>query len=75
MTETVWRARSASDKTEDWPAWYVTKDAPKDYNDLPEAFELALGHEFPPRPPFLSQTACRLIAEWLNNPEKETPLG
>ncbi len=74
MTETVWRARSAADNNDDWPFWYVTKDKPKDHNDLPEAFELALGHEFPPRPPFLSQTACKLIAEWLNGHKNETVL-
>jgi hypothetical protein len=76
MTDTIWRARSASDRTEDWPLWYVTKDKPKDHNDLPEAFALAMKHEFPPHMPSLPQGVCKLIAAWLNddNPNK-VPLG
>lgn len=62
----TWRARSASDKTENWLFWYVTKDAPKDYNDLPEAYLLAFGEKWPPVLPFLSRPECERIVARLN---------
>ena len=65
----VWRARSASDKTEDWPYWYVTKDVPKDYNDTKEAIEVLTGNIFYGLP-FLTKNHAVEIAEKMNEETK-----
>ncbi|WP_143595141.1 hypothetical protein [Thioclava sp. DLFJ4-1] len=62
----AWRARSASEKTDDWPFWYVTDDKPNDYNKTAEAFELATGERFPPVLPFVSKDGAEAIAHALN---------
>jgi hypothetical protein len=60
-----WRARSASDKTDDWPFWYVTKDTPSDYNDTREAIEYISGRVFTSLPFALKETAFQ-IADIMN---------
>ena len=66
MTVTKWRARSASDKTDDWPFWYVTNDSPKDYNRLPDAWQAVVGFPWPPVLPFLDRRAAEALAERMN---------
>jgi hypothetical protein len=65
----TWRARSASDKTDDWPFWYVTDDNPKDYNQLHKAVKMATGQGFPPFLPFLPRAYCEALVEKLNGPD------
>lgn len=61
-----WRARSASDKTSDWPFWYVTNDEPLDYNSTIDALEIDLGHR-PVMMPFLSKDLAIALANMLNS--------
>lgn len=66
----VWRARSASDQTDDWPFWYVTNDRSPNSNKTLDAIERLAGRR-PVGLPFLSQTlACR-IAAMMNERAKE----
>lgn len=58
----TWRARSASDKTDDWPFWYVTDDQPPDLNKTPEAWKAAYGMDWPPRLPFLPREMAEELA-------------
>jgi hypothetical protein len=62
----TWRARSASDKSDDWPLWYVTDDSPKDYNRLPHAFECVMGKPWPPVLPFVPRQVAEAIADAMN---------
>ena len=39
----TWRARSASDRSDDWPFWYVTDDMPPDMNKTVDAIEAIMG--------------------------------
>lgn len=60
-----WRARSASDKTDDWLSWYLTDDNPPDYNKTLDAIEVFTGKR-PIGLPFLSREAAEDLASFLN---------
>jgi hypothetical protein len=64
-----WRARSASDKTDDWPFWYVTKDTPSEHNDTKEAIEHISGRVFISLP-FVSKEAALQIVDIMNEGQK-----
>jgi hypothetical protein len=72
MTRT-WRARSASDKTDDWFHWYVTDDTPKDHNKTPEAWKQATGTNWPPILPFLPREVAEALAKHLNAAANRIP--
>jgi hypothetical protein len=61
----VWRARSASDKTDDWLFWYVTDDEPKDRNKTLDAIEYLTGLR-PYSYPFVRQEVAEELAERMN---------
>lgn len=61
-----WRSRSASNKTNDWPFWYVTNDKPLDYNGTIDALEIVLGHR-PVMMPFMSKDLAIALADRLNS--------
>jgi hypothetical protein len=67
---TQWRARSASDKTDDWPFWYVTKDTPRDYNNTKEAIEHISVRVFTSLP-FVSKETALQIAGIMNEGRKK----
>lgn len=62
----TWRARSASDQTDNWSHWYVTRDTPPDCNETPEAYRLATGQAWPPILPFLTKGLAQALAAKLN---------
>ena len=61
----IWRARSASDKTDDWPFWYVTNDFPADSNKTLDAIEMLIGKK-PVCLPFMAPSLARALAEKMN---------
>lgn len=61
----AWRARSASDKTDDWPLWYVTDDMPADRNKTVDAVESATGMR-PTGLPFLRREDAEHLAAIMN---------
>lgn len=61
----VWRARSASDQTDDWPFWYVTNDRPPNSNKTLDAIERLAGRR-PVGLPFVSRTVASRMAEMMN---------
>lgn len=62
--EVTWRARSASDRTDDWPFWYVTDDNPRDRNKTADAIEAMTGHRT--GAVFASMQEAKLLAEFMN---------
>ena len=66
-----WRARSASDKTDDWGFWYLTDDKPADRNKTREALTLVCKEgALPPHSlPFISRANAEAIAVVLNELE------
>lgn len=66
----TWRARSASDRTDDWPFWYVTDDQPADRNKTIDAIELATGGR-PASLPFLPRDIALALADLLNGKATE----
>lgn len=60
-----WRARSASDKTDDWPFWYVTDDQPTDINKTPDAWKTLTGKDWRGLP-FLPKDGALLMVNYLN---------
>lgn len=61
----MWRARSASDHTDEWPFWYLTDDQPPDRNKTAEAFHALHGEEWPPLLPFVDRETATKWAELL----------
>lgn len=74
MTERKWRARSASDRTDDWPFWYVTDDMPQDRNKTLEAIEIATGRKVTGMP-LVSRTGAEALATVLNTPISENGMS
>lgn len=66
----IWRARSASDKQDDWPFWYVTRDKPNDYNETCFACEMIIGKKLTGLP-FISKELAIALAERMNNAESK----
>jgi hypothetical protein len=62
-----WRARPASDRTDDWSFWYVTDDQPPDRNKTHEALAAIFG-ESPLRGalPFLPRESAEILAAKMN---------
>lgn len=60
-----WRARSASDKTDDWPFWYVTDDQPENRNKTIDAIERRDGVR-PAKLPFLLRDDAVELADFMN---------
>ena len=58
----TWRARSASDRTDEWPFWYVTDDQPLDCNKTAEAFASVTGEKWPPCHQFLPRDLAEELA-------------
>lgn len=61
----VYRARSASDRADDWPLWYVTDDQPADRNKTADAIEAVTGVR-PVGLPFLSRSVAEALARRMN---------
>lgn len=59
-------ARSASDRTDDWPLWYVSDRNKGDLNVTVELAPQLRGH-----PPFLTRDLAELIAQRANNKEQQ----
>ena len=68
--EVMWRARSASDKSDDWPYWYVTNDSPADYNKTLDALEQITGKR-PIGLPFVSRAQAIEIAKIMNAAQRQ----
>lgn len=68
MQERAWRARSASDRTDDWPFWYVTDDQPQDSNKTWDALEALTGDRPVGGLPFLPRDMAEAVASILNRP-------
>jgi len=71
----AWRARSASDKTDDWPFWYVTDDKPADSNKALECIEAVIGIRHAGLP-FIPRHIAEELAAAINAPPpkpQETP--
>jgi len=72
----AWRARSASDKTDDWPFWYVTDDKPADSNKTLDCMDALFGCR-PVGLPFFSRKTAEALALAMPAPpptSQETPL-
>jgi len=65
MARPIWRARSASDHSDDWPLWYVTDDQPADRNKMLDAVESLCGVR-PVYLPFTSRQNAEAIAKAMN---------
>ena len=69
----AWRARSASDRSDDWPFWYITDDQPADRNKLLDAIEALTGHR-PIAMPFVPRAMAEQLASAMNAaPEMQKP--
>lgn len=66
----MWRARSASDRTNDWPLWYVTDDQPQDRNKTAQAYEAVTGQKWPPVHQFLSRGLAEDLEKRMNEAGK-----
>lgn len=62
----TYRARSASDRRDDWPFWYVTDDSPPDANKTAKAWKAATGEDWPPSHQFLSRDLAEDLAKRAN---------
>ena len=66
-----WRARSASDKTDEWYFWYLTDDKPADRNKTKEALTIVCKEGAVwPHVLFISRAEAEAIAFVLNELEK-----
>ena len=65
-----WRARSASDKTDNWPFWYVTDDMPHDRNKLADALDVLGIERNKGAQLFVPRAAAEEIARRLNEASK-----
>jgi len=61
----TWRARSASDRLDDWPFWYVTDDMPPDMNKTVDAIEAIIGIRIVALP-FVSRDVAIEVASLMN---------
>lgn len=62
----AYRARSASDRTDDWPFWYITDDHPANRNATPKAWQTVTGKDWPPKHQFLPREEAVLLADAAN---------
>lgn len=70
----TFRARSASDRTDDWPYWYVTDDNPHDSNKTADCFEALTGRRQVCLP-FLSRLAAEKLATLMNERQDQASTG
>ena len=61
----IYRARSASNKTDDWPFWYITDDMPPDHNKLVSAIARFYGLPLV-RLPFVTRGLAETLAMKMN---------